>query len=179
VSNPGRQTAYTLFELLMTLALAAMILSVGIPTFGSLVADNRLRTQLNSLFHAVHLARKESITRRRVVSICPSADGQNCSPTFDWSAGWIMFANESRHDELTRSPTEPLLRYQKGDAQTVILANRRGFSLRSTELRATNGTLVFCDPENRTEARALVISYTGRPRVTRKDRRGRPFSCAH
>ena len=179
MSYPGKQTAYTLFELLMTLALAAIILSVGIPSFGSLVADNRLRAQANSLFHAVHLARKESITRRRVVSLCPSNDGENCNPTFDWSAGWIMFVNDARRDELTRSPTEPLLRYQKGDAQTVVLANRRGFSLRSTELRATNGTIVFCDPENRTAARALVISYTGRPRVTRKDSRGRPYSCAH
>ena len=51
----------------------------------------------------------------------------------------------------------------------LIVANRRGFTLRSTELRATNGTLIICDARERAEARAIVVSYNGRPRVAWRD----------
>ena len=89
---------FSLFELIMTLALVALILTLGLPSFGSLVADQRLRVEADALFHAVHLARKASIVRRRVVSLCPSDDGESCTPGYDWSGGWIVFANVDRDD---------------------------------------------------------------------------------
>ena len=59
-----------------------------------------------------------------------------------------------------------------------ISANRRGFTLRATQKRATNGTIVVCDTGNRVRPKALVVSYTGRPRVTLQNRRGEPYDCA-
>ncbi len=169
---------YSLYELMITLALAGLLLTVGLPSFNGLVADKRLRAEVDAIFHAVHLARKESIARRRVVSICPSLDGQYCEPGNDWSKGWILFVNKGRRNSLRRDDDEVLLQYHQVSEHSRITTNRRGFSLRSTELRATNGTIVFCDRAGRTQTRALVISYTGRPRVTRKDRNGQPYTCA-
>jgi len=169
---------YSLYELLITLGLVSVVLLLGMPTFGSLAADKKLRVEVDALFHAVHLARSESIVRRRVVSLCPSLDGQHCSGDYDWSNGWILFVNKGRQNPLLRDDDELLLRYHRVGHTARISANRRGFSLRATVLRATNGTIVFCDHAGRTENRALVISYTGRPRVTRKDTRGRPHQCA-
>lgn len=168
---------FSLYELLMTLALMAAVLTLGIPSFGSIVANHRLRVEVDALFHAVHLARKASVVRRRVVTICPSYDGIDCEHGFDWSMGWIMFVNTDRDQPAVRDDDEPVLRYHPVDQNSRITANRRSFTLRSTELRATNGTLVFCDRAGRSEPRALVISYTGRPRVARKDRRGKPYQC--
>ena len=168
---------FSLFELIMTLALVALILTLGLPSFGSLVADKRLRVEADALFHAVHLARKASIVRRRVVSLCPSADGESCTPGYDWSAGWIVFANVDRDDPPQVDENEPVLSHHTVGDTVQILANRRGFTLRSTHLRATNGTFVICDRRERAEPRALVVSYTGRPRVTRTDSRGGAYSC--
>ena len=168
---------YSLYELIMTLAIVALVLTLGLPSFGGIVANHRLRVEVDALFHAIHLARKESVVRRRVVTICPSRDGQACDRTFDWSAGWIMFVNNDRDRQARRDTDEPLLQAHRVRASTRIAANRMSFTLRSIELRATNGTLVFCDQAGRAEPRALVVSYTGRPRVARKNRRGRPYSC--
>ncbi len=173
-----RFRGYSLFELLMTLLLAALLMTLGLPSFGNIMADHRLRVELNALFHNVHLARKESIARRRAVTICPSLNGDSCDPGNNWSAGWIRFVNTDRDEPPVRDPGEPLLYRHEVADQTRITANRRGFTLRTTVLRATNGTLVFCDRENRVEPRALVISYTGRPRAARQDRRGRAYACA-
>lgn len=168
---------FSLYELLMTMTLASLVLTLGIPSFGSIVANHRLRVEVDALFHAVHLARKSSIVRRRAVTICPSQDGSDCEPDFDWSIGWIMFVNTDRDYPVVRDDDEAILSHHPVDQNTSIMSNRKTFTLRSTELRATNGTLVFCDRRGRATARALVISYTGRPRVTRKDRRGKPYPC--
>ena len=75
----ARPGGYSLFELLVTLFLAATLLGLALPSLDGLIADKRLRSEADALFHAVHVARKASITRRRVVSICPSSDGRSCS----------------------------------------------------------------------------------------------------
>ena len=117
--------------------------------------------------------------RRRVVSLCPSVDGLRCQPGRDWSTGWLMFENTDRDEPPRRDADEPLLQAHVVGENVRIMANRRGFTLRATHKRATNGTFVVCDRAARATPVALVVSYTGRPRVTRETRRGDPYSCAH
>jgi len=162
----------------MTLALVAIILGLGLPSFSGMAARNRLHVEVNALFHAIHLARKESIMRKRVVSLCPSPDGVNCAPGRDWSTGWLMFENTDRDEPPYRDRGEPLLQAHIVGENVRIMANRRGFTLRATQKRATNGTFVVCDRAARVVPVALVVSYTGRPRVTQRTRRGEPYKCA-
>jgi type IV fimbrial biogenesis protein FimT len=169
---------YSLYELLATLALVAILLGLGLPSFSGVIARSRQHTEINALFHAIHLARKESIMRRQVVSLCPSLDGISCEPSHDWSTGWLMFENDDRDEPPRRSPDEALLQVHKVAANIRITANRRGFTLRATQKRATNGTIVVCDQAGRVTPRALVVSYTGRPRVTLETSRGEAYSCA-
>lgn len=169
---------YSLFELLATLTLIAVIVGLGLPSFSGLAARNGMRVEINALFHAIHLARKESIMRKRVVSLCPSFDGLTCEPGRDWSGGWLMFENTDRDEPPRRDPGEPLLQVHDVGPNVRVSANRHGFTLRATHKRATNGTFVVCDRAGRVTPVALVVSYTGRPRVAEADRRGNPYACA-
>lgn len=174
-----RQTfGYSLYELLVTTTLIALLLAVAIPSFSSMTARQRQRVEIDALFHAIHLARKESITRRKVVSICPSRDGMSCAPGTDWSSGWLMFENRDRDSPPRIDAGEPILQKHKVSGNIIIQANRRGFTLRATFLRATNGTFIVCDSQDRIPAKGLVISYTGRPRVALKKTSGEPYFCA-
>lgn len=175
-SHRRRQRAFSLYELLVTLTVATVVLAVGVPSFGSLMARQRQHAELNALFHAVHLARKVSITRRHVVTICPSPDGASCGR--DWSRGWIMFENVDRDSPPSVDPGEPVLTRHIVGRGMRIVANRRAFTLRATRLRATNGTLVVCDVAERIAPRALVVSYTGRPRVASRTPQGGAYACA-
>ena len=170
---------YSLYELIMTLGLVALILTVGVPSFGAIVASQRLRVEVDGLFHAIHLARKESVVRRRVMTICPTRNGTVCEAGSDWSDGWMLFVNIDRDCPANRDHDEPVIKWVQAHPGNKIIANRRAFSLRSTHLRATNGTLVFCDRAGRARPRALVVSYTGRPRVAYENTRGQPYSCPH
>ena len=173
----ARSGAYSLYELIMTLGLFAAVVTLGVPSFGAIVANHRVRVEVDHLFHAIHHARKESVVRRRVMTICPTRDGSTCGAGEDWSAGWMMFVNIDRDYPAFRDDDEPVVKWIQVQPTNRVVANRRSFSLRSTELRATNGTLVFCDRAGRARPRALVISYTGRPRVAYENTRGVPYSC--
>lgn len=116
--------------------------------------------------------------RRQVVSICPSNDGSRCAPGRDWSRGWIMFNNRDRDEPPRIDPDEPVLQVHEVGSDLRITANRRGFTLRATQKRATNGTIVVCDAASRVAPKALVVSYTGRPRVAFQTPRGKPYACA-
>ena len=174
IKNQG----FTLFELLITMLLIALISSLAVPSLAGSMARQRQTVEINALFHAIHLARKESIMRRKVVSLCPSLDGLKCTPGRDWSAGWLMFENKDRDSPPRIDDGEPVLASHRAGDRVRISANRKGFTLRATFLRATNGTFVFCDPKQRITPKALVVSYTGRPRVARHTSNGELYSCA-
>ncbi|RZV35833.1 MAG: prepilin-type N-terminal cleavage/methylation domain-containing protein [Chromatiales bacterium] len=166
----------TLYELLMTLALVGIVAASGLPAFDRMLARNRQTIEINALFHALHLARKESIMRRKVVSLCPSLDGRHCAA--DWSTGWIMFENSDRDSPPQVDEGEFVLRAHRVSGEVQIDANRRGFTLRATFLRATNGTFVVCDRRRRIPPKGLIVSYTGRPRVAFARPNGAPYACA-
>lgn len=172
------QRGFTLYELLMTIGLTALVIGIGLPSFSGTLARSRQAIEINALFHAIHLARKESIMRRKVVSLCPSEDGISCTPSRNWSSGWIMFENSDRDSPPRVDPGEIVLQTHRVADSVRIDANRRGFTLRATFLRATNGTFVVCDSEERTRPKGLIVSYTGRPRVAFERPDGTPYSCA-
>ena len=174
----ARIKGFTLYELMLTLLLLVLLAGTAIPSFSALIARQRQRVEIDALFHAVHQARLESIMRRQTVALCPSTDGIACADSTDWSGGWLMFENRDRDSPAQIDSDEPILLQHTGDHRVMVHANRKSFTLRATFLRATNGTLIICDPLDRVAARALVISYTGRPRVARHTRQGELYSCA-
>lgn len=175
---PRDNSGYSIYELLLTLVLVSILASLGLPTFSATLAKSRQTSEINALFHAIHLARKESIRRREVMTVCASADGLSCGPTRDWSVGWILFNNADRDSPPQVDPGESVVLAHRVTETIEVVANRRAFTLRAIFRRATNGTLVVCDRHERVPAKALVVSYTGRPRVATERIDGAPFSCA-
>ena len=155
---PAKSRGFTLYELLITTILLALLAGIAIPSFADTLARQRQRAEIDALFHAVHLARKESIMRRKVVSLCPSIDGRMCAPSRDWSAGWLMFENKDRDSPPSVDPDEPVLLAHSTQQQLRITANRKGFTFRATFLRATNGTIVtpIIEPQGRTVPLRLI-----------------------
>lgn len=170
---------FTLYELLVTVAVVATLVVLAVPSFAAITARQRQHAEINALFHAVHLARKESIVRRRPVTICPSADGRQCRAGRDWSEGWILFVNTDGDSPTRVDAGEAVLAHHDGAPSVTVTANRQSFTLRSVFRYATNGTLVVCDPAGRIPPRAVVVSWTGRPRVATETTRGAPYRCAH
>jgi len=54
---------------------------------------------------------------------------------------------------------------------------RQTFSFSPYAQGSVNGTIVFCDARGSDEARAIIISHTGRPRQSKRDASNQPLSC--
>lgn len=142
----------TLAELLVTLAVAAILAALAGPAFGGLLLDARLAAASQQLAQAVNQARGEAVRRGHPVTLC--GNGPACA---GWHQGWqlrLPDGDDTGERVLLAAALPPGLR---------LSANRASFTLRPFGQRATNGTLVLCDRRGR--GRAVIVSVTGRARV--------------
>lgn len=173
-----RQAAYSLLELMMALALASVVLVAGIPNLRWLVLDDRRTADINALVTSIHLARSESAKRATAVTICRSRDQALCGDAdtrFD--SGWIVFVDFDEDSPPQRDGGEPVLFSYSPRSAGTIRSNRGSFRFQPNYRRSTNGTVTFCDARGAESARAVIISYTGRPRVADTGPGGRALAC--
>ncbi len=88
-----RWSGYTVYEMLITLLIASLLVGIAVPSLRFFVVNSKLSTGTNSLVIALNLARSEAVTRSVPVSVCPSTTGTNCTSTA-WNQGWIVFVDE-------------------------------------------------------------------------------------
>ena len=85
------QSGFTLVELMIVIVVLAIILTLGVPSFRSIIQNNRATTTANDLVAALQTARSEALKLRADVTVCPSAGGAACDDgSDDWSVGWIV-----------------------------------------------------------------------------------------
>jgi type IV fimbrial biogenesis protein FimT len=94
---------FTLLELMVTVTVAGVIFTLGVPSFVDLVRNNRAATNVNELLTAFSIARSEAIRRGWNITVCRSSDGVTCGD--DWADGWIIFRDDAATD--TSPPDEP------------------------------------------------------------------------
>ena len=171
-----RELGFTLWELLCTLGIAGIAFGAGIPAFSAFVLDARLTADVNGWVLAVQLARSEAAKRGRPVVLCRTADTRRCAGAAALSAGWMVFVNLDDALPPQRSDPEPLLYAHTPEVEGTIAGNRPYYEFRPGR-RSTNGTTVFCDRRGAAAAKAVIVSYTGRPRVDTRDADRRPLQC--
>lgn len=173
-----RPSGFSLWDLLCAVAVGGVVLGVGVPQLGRFVLGSERMAEVNAFVAAVQLARSESAKRARPVVLCKTADRRRCGgDALRYDAGWMVFVNADGARPPQRAADEPLLLARRPRAHARITANRTRFEFRPYRRRSTNGTVTFCDRRGESAARAVIISYTGRPRVADTGP-GRPLSCA-
>ncbi|MBN1238541.1 MAG: GspH/FimT family pseudopilin [Gammaproteobacteria bacterium] len=172
------RAGFTLWELLCTLTVAGVALGLAAPEFRSFLLDSRSSADVDAFVAAVQLARSESAKRARPVVLCKSADRVRCGGgEIRYDAGWIVFVDEDGARPARRSAGEPLLFAHAPRMAGRIESNRALYEFRPYRRRSTNGTVTFCDERGAAAARAVIVSYTGRPRTSRRAPDGRPLTC--
>ena len=165
-----KHAGFTLLELVIIMAIVAMLSAFAAPTYTSLVVNQHKMTAMAAFQHSVHLARTESNKSLEYIVICPSQDGLNCTQnTKNFSYGWITFINNDKDSPSVRDSDEKLIHSIKLDESDFdLVSNRKVFTFRPTTKRNTNGTVMFCPhhiASKNQSYQAVIISYTGRPRV--------------
>jgi type IV fimbrial biogenesis protein FimT len=173
-----RQPGHTLPELVFTLAIVAGVLGWAVPSFAEFRRNAERAREVNQFVQAIYLARSEAIKRNGVVSLCPSMDGERCGPAgTPWQRGWIVFVNRDRDAPAARDDDEELLRVYAPWERGAVHANRATLSFRPFGQTGVTATFTFCDERGSAAARAVIISQTGRPRVSDRNASDDPLAC--
>lgn len=173
----GAQAGFTLIELLVGVVVMGILLAVGVPSFQSAIASNRLTGGTNDVVSALALARSEAIRRGTRVTLCKSANATQCVTSGNWSQGWIVFIDTTRTAANAQVDTgETIL--ASGEATTASLvvagsANVANFVSYAADGQAKlmngaaqSGTLRVCSTSaslgDARRARDIAISAPGR-----------------
>ncbi|MDQ2702917.1 MAG: GspH/FimT family protein, partial [Pseudomonadota bacterium] len=166
-ATPG----FTVIEALLALLIAALLLGTAIPAWSAAreaahAAEARTRLQ-SSLDVAI---RHATVTGSEVV-MCPGdGHGDTCHDSFDWSGGWIAWADVD--GDRRRDPVETLLRKETalpGEVHLRSTTGRRRLVLQphGGAASGTNATFTLCDGRGTSKAVALVLANSGRLRRAR------------
>ncbi len=184
------QKGFTLLELIVTLAVAAIVLTMGVPSFQALIRNHRLVTLTNEFIGALHLTRSEAIKRNHRVTLCKSADGLKCTDSDGYERGWIVFDDPNDNADVdtdTNKTVETVIRVFQGPSTStgITLQGNRpvrkyvsydalGFSRLASEAFQA-GSLTVCHAP---DARYIIINSVGRVRTASSPPPGTsPPSC--
>lgn len=172
---PGRAArGFTLIELMIVLAIIAVMAGTGLPAMTSTIRSVQLTTASNDLLWSLFLARSEAIKRKTRVVVCKSADGLTCAQAGGWQQGWLVFQdqdNDGLHDngEAVLQRGAPLAADMKvtgnlNVARYVSYAPTGTTKLVGGSFQA--GTITLCRQSlEPADARQIIVSSSGRPRV--------------
>lgn len=165
-SNSG----FTLIELMVTLVVAAIALTIAVPSFQTQILNNRSIALGEDFASAINFTRSEAVKRAGRVSLCASDDGETC--TGEWRDGFIAFVDNVPDDTSTPPNVGLVLRvWAEQDTNSLIQVQRGGVDtgfIRYTSLgtlaRVTDQPLVINTELKRckgTAARRINIGLSG------------------
>lgn len=162
---------FTLVEMMMTLAIASILLGVVAPGMAALLDSNRLQTTTQNLFSAMMLTRSEALKRNREVIMCKSTDGAACATGTgtQWEQGWLVYVDAN--DDSTVDADE-ILRVDGPLSGDMTLRVAGAFSENityGTDGSASGaGTFILCNKDaDKSIAREVAVSLTGRPKMNK------------
>lgn len=177
-----KQSGLTIIELMVTLVVAVILISLAIPNFRLLIQNNRITSATNDFLAVVSLARAEAVKRGATVLICrtddPQANPPDCvradSSVHDgnWSSGWLIYALPTTAIATEADyidGTDVLVRLGEGPAAGVRITSDTegnqwlGYNPDGSLFEANEARYAVCDERDESAGRLIRIPLTGRP----------------
>lgn len=134
----ARNKGFTLIELMVTVAIIAILAMLAAPSFRDMIVKNSFSSVGNEFSGSIMRARSEAVNRNSCVTMCMSSTSQDESPTCstadnNWQVGWVVFLNP------TCAATDP----DKAHPEEIILARKPASADYLLQSQANEHTFTF------------------------------------
>lgn len=174
----------TLIELMIAVAIVAILMAVAAPSFEQAINGNRLGSAAGEISGALQLARSEAIRSNRRVVLCRSVNGSDCSATSATWDGWIVFVDTD--GDGARGGAEPIIKAAVIDAPLQLLSSpaltaagesftfRGDGTARNAAGQLMNASLAVCLPTTRPSenVRQISLAFGSRTAARRRNAAG-------
>lgn len=176
----NNHSGFTSVELIMVMAILAILMALAAPSFRNVLATQSIALQTSELAGVVRLARLEAVRRGQPVTICRTADPMAATPacagdggTTGWASGWIMFMD--RNGNAAMDANDQLIRVQQafensGGIQAAP-SNAMTFIQTGVKLGGAQDRFTFrprvdpTDPAYEQLTRSLCVGSAGSARI--------------
>jgi type IV fimbrial biogenesis protein FimT len=165
-----RQAGFSMTELMIVMAIVAILLGIGVPSYRYITNSYRMSAEVNGLLGDLQYARAEAIREGQTVTVCVSTNRTTCTGGPAWAGGWIVFSDLNASAQV--DPGDTVLRVQSAltgrvpdtfnanPAISAITYNREGFA--TTAAGFPNTTLTLQESTlNNGWTRCLLITPVG------------------
>jgi type IV fimbrial biogenesis protein FimT len=153
-------------ELLCVLAVVSIVAVFAAPGLRALRQQAALVTSANTLLGHLHYARGLAILRNSPAVLCLSADGRQCAArTTQPLVAWLVFLNLDRDAPPRVDAGEPVTRATQLAAGVRMSATRLAVTYWPVSRAGTTATFTLCVAEPAANARDIIVSQSGRPRL--------------
>jgi type IV fimbrial biogenesis protein FimT len=143
----NRHTGFTLFELMVGLAIMGILVSLAVPSFLEYGRNTRVIAAQNDLVTAFHYARNQAIRRSSPVSVCATSNFISCANSTFWDNGWLAFTDASGTVGV-RDGTDTILQMWRGPGAENVTFATTGTNPQWIQFTATG----LVDPTTTTKA---------------------------
>lgn len=154
-SRPSSIAAFTLVELLVTLCVFAILLTLIIPSLRTMILNNRLTSNIDSLVSSLNYARGVALDQALNVAVCPLGTLNSTVCGANWSNGWIVVTQP-----VTGTATI-LKTHQTSVNDPTIASNVSSVVFDPHGLSTTQSNFTMCDSRGGSFARSVMVLATG------------------
>lgn len=156
-SNGSRAAGVTLIEMMIVIAIAAILLATAAPSFRDTVARWTIDSLVDDFTTAVATARTEAATRGREIRVCAN---QACDAN-TWADGWVIVDSTGEVlQAFNNDGNYPIaLKTEAGVAAEVITFNSAGYNQDETRY-----VFAVCEPNGTANPlmRGVTVEFSGR-----------------
>ena len=153
-----QQRGFTLVELMITLAILVILITIGVPSFNDLVQNQRVKTAVSDLHSTLVFARSEAIKRNAEVAI--TRDGAA------WNSGWNVHTTDAAPVTLKTQPAFANIVLTAASPESVIRYRRDGRLNATAPNMAAPNIVVSLAGNSNVVARCIAVDPAGRANVT-------------
>ncbi|HEV7216685.1 MAG TPA: GspH/FimT family pseudopilin [Chloroflexota bacterium] len=151
---------FSLVELMVTLAIAAILAMVAAPSYRTYILNSRRDGIVDGLVASLHYARNQALNLDQTTTLCAGTPGITCAGG-NWADGWevvtvpatsatVVLATHA----LRATSTTPVLRA----TDSALSFNGTGLV---TGIGAASEIMVVCDARGASMARAVEVNRAG------------------
>ena len=163
-----QKKGFTLVELIVTLAVLAIMTSIALPYFHETMAKQEIKNITHKLISSIQLAKSHAAIQHTNVVICPSQNKVNCQASH-WNSGFIVFldVNKNRQvdtEEKIIDTQSTELKYGNLDWRGTLRIPSLTFQASNGLPNGSNGSFYYCSTYQPTHYK-ILLSRMGHTRI--------------